>query len=53
MDNRPLAVLAGIDADRVAAAGWAFGAFTAGLTGCCSPRTYGSTRTGCRCSWWR
>ncbi|MFB7104712.1 ABC transporter permease subunit [Streptomyces hydrogenans] len=33
VDNRPLAVLAGVDADRVAAAGWAFGAFTAGLTG--------------------
>nr|WP_202539629.1 ATP-binding cassette domain-containing protein [Streptomyces sp. SID8379] len=33
VDNRPLAVLGGIDADRVAAAGWAFGAFTAGLTG--------------------
>ena len=33
VDDRPLAVLGGIDADRVAAAGWAFGAFTAGLTG--------------------
>ncbi|MFE6162835.1 ATP-binding cassette domain-containing protein [Streptomyces sp. NPDC056486] len=33
VDNRPLAVLSGIDADRVASAGWAFGAFTAGLTG--------------------
>ncbi|MFD4373092.1 ATP-binding cassette domain-containing protein [Streptomyces sp. NPDC058486] len=33
VDNRPLAVLGGVDADRVAAAGWAFGAFTAGLTG--------------------
>ncbi|MFE1345022.1 ABC transporter permease, partial [Streptomyces sp. NPDC058757] len=33
VDNRPLAVLAGVDADRVAAAGWAFGACTAGLTG--------------------
>ncbi|OKH98511.1 ABC transporter permease [Streptomyces sp. CB02923] len=33
VDNRPLAVLGGIDADRVAAAGWAFGSFTAGLTG--------------------
>ncbi|MCQ4213609.1 ABC transporter permease subunit, partial [Streptomyces longispororuber] len=33
VDNRRLAVLGGIDADRVAAAGWAFGAFTAGLTG--------------------
>ncbi|MEV1022720.1 hypothetical protein [Streptomyces sp. NPDC050264] len=32
VDNRPLAVLGGIDADRVAA-GRAFGAFTAGLTG--------------------
>ncbi|MFD9865277.1 ABC transporter permease subunit [Streptomyces alboflavus] len=33
VDDRRLAVLAGIDADRVAAAGWAFGSFTAGLTG--------------------
>ncbi|MFI1682852.1 ATP-binding cassette domain-containing protein [Streptomyces sp. NPDC020607] len=33
VDNRRLAVLSGIDADRVAAAGWAFGSFTAGLTG--------------------
>ncbi|WP_306337242.1 ATP-binding cassette domain-containing protein [Streptomyces sp. KL118A] len=33
VDNRGLAVLSGIDADRVAAAGWAFGSFTAGLTG--------------------
>ncbi|MCX2182614.1 ATP-binding cassette domain-containing protein [Streptomyces sp. SKN60] len=33
VDNRPLAVLSGIPADRVAAAGWAFGSFTAGLTG--------------------
>ncbi|MFB8772582.1 ABC transporter permease subunit [Streptomyces broussonetiae] len=33
VDDRRLAVLAGIDADRVATAGWAFGAFTAGLTG--------------------
>ncbi|MEV6484516.1 ATP-binding cassette domain-containing protein [Streptomyces sp. NPDC051576] len=33
VDDRGLAVLAGVDADRVAAAGWAFGAFTAGLTG--------------------
>ncbi|MFD0147058.1 MULTISPECIES: ABC transporter permease subunit [unclassified Streptomyces] len=33
VDNRPLAMLGGIDADRVSAAGWAFGAFTAGLTG--------------------
>ncbi|MFF0201760.1 ATP-binding cassette domain-containing protein [Streptomyces sp. NPDC005017] len=33
VDDRPLAVLGGVDADRVAAAGWAFGAFTAGLTG--------------------
>ncbi|WP_240661334.1 ABC transporter [Streptomyces sp. WAC 01438] len=33
VDNRELAVLAGVDADRVAAAGWAFGSFTAGLTG--------------------
>ncbi|WP_371581305.1 ATP-binding cassette domain-containing protein [Streptomyces sp. NBC_01314] len=33
VDDRSLAVLDGIDADRVAAAGWAFGSFTAGLTG--------------------
>ncbi|GHH92196.1 ABC transporter permease subunit [Streptomyces capillispiralis] len=33
VDDRSLAVLAGVDADRVAAAGWAFGSFTAGLTG--------------------
>ncbi len=33
VDDRALAVLGGIDADRVAAAGWAFGSFTAGLTG--------------------
>lgn len=33
VDNRGLAQLGGIDADRVAAAGWAFGSFTAGLTG--------------------
>ncbi|MFD9906239.1 ATP-binding cassette domain-containing protein [Streptomyces sp. NPDC059063] len=33
VDDRRLAVLAGIDADRVASAGWAFGSFTAGLTG--------------------
>jgi ABC-type branched-subunit amino acid transport system ATPase component/branched-subunit amino acid ABC-type transport system permease component len=33
VDDRQLAVLAGVDADRVAAAGWAFGSFTAGLTG--------------------
>ncbi|MBM7173909.1 ABC transporter permease, partial [Streptomyces sp. G44] len=33
VDNRELAVLHGVDADRVAAAGWAFGSFTAGLTG--------------------
>ncbi|OEJ96862.1 ABC transporter permease subunit [Streptomyces thermolilacinus] len=33
VDNRELAVLGGIAADRVAAAGWAFGSFTAGLTG--------------------
>ncbi|TLS40965.1 ATP-binding cassette domain-containing protein [Streptomyces montanus] len=33
VDDRSLAVLSGIDADRVAAAGWAFGSFTAGLTG--------------------
>ncbi|KOG91916.1 hypothetical protein ADK38_00550, partial [Streptomyces varsoviensis] len=29
----PLAALSGVNADRVAAAGWAFGSFTAGLTG--------------------
>ncbi|MFJ7076757.1 ATP-binding cassette domain-containing protein [Streptomyces sp. NPDC098781] len=33
VDDRQLAVLGGIDADRVSAAGWAFGSFTAGLTG--------------------
>ncbi|MFI8964156.1 ATP-binding cassette domain-containing protein [Streptomyces sp. NPDC053493] len=33
VDNRPLAMLSGIAADRVSAAGWAFGSFTAGLTG--------------------
>jgi ABC-type branched-subunit amino acid transport system ATPase component/branched-subunit amino acid ABC-type transport system permease component len=33
VDDRRLAVLGGIDADRVAAWGWAFGAFTAGLGG--------------------
>ncbi|MER8008622.1 ATP-binding cassette domain-containing protein [Streptomyces sp. NPDC094149] len=33
VDDRRLAMLGGIDADRVAAAGWAFGSFTAGLTG--------------------
>ncbi|WP_328497267.1 ATP-binding cassette domain-containing protein [Streptomyces sp. NBC_00414] len=33
VDDRPLAALGGVDADRVAAAGWAFGSFTAGLTG--------------------
>ncbi|WOX08634.1 ABC transporter permease subunit [Streptomyces sp. N50] len=33
VDDRQLAVLGGVDADRVASAGWAFGAFTAGLTG--------------------
>ncbi|MFF9865536.1 ATP-binding cassette domain-containing protein [Streptomyces sp. NPDC013953] len=33
VDNRGLAALGGIDADRLAAAGWAFGSFTAGLTG--------------------
>ncbi|WP_330292040.1 ABC transporter permease subunit [Streptomyces sp. NBC_00576] len=33
VDDRRLAVLNGIDADRVATAGWAFGSFTAGLTG--------------------
>ncbi|GAB2749769.1 ABC transporter permease subunit [Streptomyces bullii] len=33
VDDRELAVLGGIDADRVAAVGWAFGSFTAGVTG--------------------
>ncbi|MFJ8693458.1 ABC transporter permease subunit [Streptomyces roseolilacinus] len=33
VDDRELAVLGGIAADRVAAVGWAFGSFTAGLTG--------------------
>ncbi|KUN77239.1 branched-chain amino acid ABC transporter permease/ATP-binding protein [Streptomyces griseoruber] len=33
VDDRELAVLGGVDADRVAAAGWAFGSFTAGVTG--------------------
>ncbi|MER8044165.1 ATP-binding cassette domain-containing protein [Streptomyces sp. NPDC094032] len=33
VDNRPLAMVSGIAADRVSAAGWAFGSFTAGLTG--------------------
>ncbi|NGN67338.1 branched-chain amino acid ABC transporter permease, partial [Streptomyces sp. A7024] len=33
VDNRRLASLSGIDADRVADTGWAFGTFTAGLTG--------------------
>ncbi|MFE7070627.1 ATP-binding cassette domain-containing protein [Streptomyces sp. NPDC057620] len=33
VDDRSLAALTGVDADRVAAAGWAFGSFTAGLTG--------------------
>ncbi|MBT2490357.1 ATP-binding cassette domain-containing protein [Streptomyces sp. ISL-96] len=33
VDNRPLAALGGTNTDRVAAAGWAFGSFTAGLTG--------------------
>ncbi|WP_329387297.1 ATP-binding cassette domain-containing protein [Streptomyces sp. NBC_01351] len=33
VDNRALAELGGIDTARVAAAGWAFGAATAGLTG--------------------
>ncbi|WP_329246834.1 ATP-binding cassette domain-containing protein [Streptomyces sp. NBC_01478] len=33
VDDRQLALLGGVDADRVAAAGWAFGSFTAGLTG--------------------
>ncbi|MFD3356885.1 ABC transporter permease subunit, partial [Streptomyces fradiae] len=33
VDDRELAALGGIAADRVAAVGWAFGSFTAGLTG--------------------
>ncbi|MEU1505501.1 ABC transporter permease [Kitasatospora sp. NPDC005748] len=33
VDDRRLARLAGLDADRVSAAGWAFGSFTAGLVG--------------------
>ncbi|MQY13163.1 Vitamin B12 import ATP-binding protein BtuD [Streptomyces sp. RB5] len=33
VDDRRLAALSGIDADRVADTGWAFGTFTAGLTG--------------------
>ena len=33
VDNRRLAELSGLDADAVASTGWAFGAFTAGLTG--------------------
>ncbi|WP_042460836.1 ABC transporter permease subunit, partial [Streptacidiphilus jiangxiensis] len=33
VDNRRLAELSGVDADRVSSVGWAFGAFTAGLTG--------------------
>ncbi|MFF3067282.1 ABC transporter permease [Kitasatospora sp. NPDC057936] len=33
VDDRRLAGLAGVDADRVSAAGWAFGSFTAGLVG--------------------
>ncbi|MDJ0343157.1 branched-chain amino acid ABC transporter permease/ATP-binding protein [Streptomyces sp. H10-C2] len=33
VDDRRLATLGGIDADRIAAAGWAFGSFTAGLGG--------------------
>ncbi|WUG43619.1 ABC transporter permease [Kitasatospora sp. NBC_00458] len=33
VDDRRLAELAGVDADHVSAAGWAFGSFTAGLVG--------------------
>ncbi|MFI5643534.1 ABC transporter permease [Kitasatospora sp. NPDC051705] len=33
VDDRRLAALAGVDADRLSAAGWAFGTFTAGLVG--------------------
>ena len=33
VDNRRLAELAGMDADEVSSVGWAFSAFTAGLTG--------------------
>ncbi|MER7668365.1 ABC transporter permease [Kitasatospora sp. NPDC096128] len=33
VDDRRLAALTGVDADRVSATGWAFGTFTAGLVG--------------------
>ncbi len=33
VDNRDLAALDGVDTNRVAATGWVFGSFTAGLTG--------------------
>ncbi|MFJ9455751.1 ABC transporter permease [Kitasatospora sp. NPDC101447] len=33
VDDRHLATLAGVDADRLSATGWAFGTFTAGLVG--------------------
>ncbi|MFD8750366.1 ABC transporter permease [Kitasatospora sp. NPDC059577] len=33
VDDRRLAALTGVDADRVSAVGWAFGTFTAGLVG--------------------
>lgn len=33
VDDRRLAALTGVDADRVSAIGWAFGTFTAGLVG--------------------
>jgi len=33
VDNRRLAQLSGVDADRISSAGWAFGSFTAGLVG--------------------
>ncbi|MEU9040431.1 MULTISPECIES: ABC transporter permease [unclassified Kitasatospora] len=33
VDDRRLAALAGVDADRLSATGWAFGTFTAGLVG--------------------
>ncbi|MFG2818151.1 ABC transporter permease [Kitasatospora sp. NPDC048365] len=33
VDNRGLAQLSGVDADRISSAGWAFGSFAAGLVG--------------------
>ncbi|MFD0328453.1 branched-chain amino acid ABC transporter permease [Streptacidiphilus monticola] len=49
VDNRGLAELAGVDADRVSSVGWAFSAFTAGLTGALLAPNCGSTPSGCRC----